>query len=73
MRPQAYAPEDGYRYQLLARNPQHSRTWEHCDYAKTRQERSYLLREYRLAYGAGWEFRTILLPSRYWSTGAAPA
>jgi hypothetical protein len=66
-KPKAYQPEQGYRYQLLTRHPQYNgREWEHCDYATDREERNYLLAEYRLAYGAGWEFKTILLPSKYW-------
>ncbi len=65
-RPQAYEPAEGYRYQILCRNQSYSRAFEHCDYAEDRAERSHLLENYRLAYGPGWEFRTILLPARYW-------
>ena len=65
-RPIAYKPEQGYRYQILCRNQEYSRSWEHCDYAKDNQERGYLVGEYRLAYGAGWEFNGILLPKKYW-------
>lgn len=42
------------------------REWEHCDYAKDRAERNYLIKEYRMAYGAGYEFNSILLPQKYW-------
>jgi hypothetical protein len=63
-RPQAYAPEQGYKWQRLGRAG--VRTWEHCEYAKDAAEKRYLLEQYRLAYGTGWEFRTILLPARYW-------
>jgi len=65
-KPQAYEPADGYKFQILARNPSYGRAWEHCDYAKDRQEKNYLIGEYRLAYGAGWEFQSILLPAKYW-------
>lgn len=65
-KPQAYQPEDGYRFQLLARNPSYGRAWEHCDYATDRADRRHLLENYRLAYGPGWEFRLILLPVKYW-------
>lgn len=65
--PQAYAPEQGYKYQILTRNTSYDRTWEHCDYAKNREEKNYLLGEYRLAYGVGFEFKTITLPQKYWS------
>ena len=64
--PKAYDPEYGYRFQILCRNQQYSREWEHCDYAADNAERKYLLGEYRLAYGAGWEFKTIWLPEKYW-------
>lgn len=63
-RPAAYDPEYGYQYQILTRY-QHQR-WEHCDYAKDRQERNYLVAEYRLAYGSDFSFRSILLPAKYW-------
>ena len=65
-RPQAYDPADGYRYQILCRNPAYGRAWEHCEYAEDRAERKHLVDNYRDAYGAGWEFRSILLPARYW-------
>ena len=52
-RPQAYAPESGYRYQLLCRNQQYDRAWEHCDYAADRADKRHLLENYRLAYGGG--------------------
>jgi len=65
-KPQAYAPEYGYRYQLLCRHPAYARAYEHCDYATDRAERNHLLENYRMAYGAGWEFKTIALPRKYW-------
>jgi hypothetical protein len=62
----AYEPEQGYKYQIFCRNQQYSgREWEHCDYAKDSQEKKYLIGEYRLAYGVGWEFKSILLPRKY--------
>ena len=67
-KPKAYEPQQGYRYQILARNQQYNgRTWEHCDYAKDTKEKNYLIGEYRLAYGAGWEFKSILFPKKYWN------
>ena len=60
----AYDPQHGYRFQILCRNG--SGGFEHCDYAEDREERTRLIREYRLAYGPGWEFRTIELPRKYW-------
>ena len=66
-KPNAYEPQQGYQYQILTRNQQYSgRTWEHCDYAKDKQDKNYLIGEYRIAYGAGWEFKSILLPAKYW-------
>ena len=59
----AYEPKFGYKYQLLCRL---GRVWEHCDYAKDEQERDYLMGEYRMAYGAGWEFLALKLPKKYW-------
>ena len=65
--PKAYEPEQGYKYQILTRNQQYNgREWEHCDYAKDSKEKKYLIGEYRLSYGAGWEFKSILLPQKYW-------
>lgn len=67
MKPKAYAPEDGQKWQILCRNQQYGgREWEHCDYAVDRAERRHLLDNYRLAYGAGWEFKTLLMPVRCW-------
>lgn len=38
-KPNAYAPQQGYRYQILTRNQQYNgRAWEHCDYAKDTKE-----------------------------------
>ena len=65
-RPQAYDPQDGYRYQILCRNPAYGKVYDHCDYAKDRSERDHLLSNYRSAYGGGWQFRVILLPRKYW-------
>jgi len=65
--PKAYDPQEGYKFQILCRNQSYGgREWEHCDYAVDRAERKHMLENYRLAYGAGWEFKTIWLPARYW-------
>ncbi len=63
-RPQAYDPQEDCKYQILCRNQ--SRAWEHCDYAENRKEKNYLINEYKLAYGVGWEFKSIILPRKYW-------
>ena len=63
-RPNAYDPQEGYCYQILCRSE--SREWEHCDYATDRTDKKHLLTEYALAYGAGWEFKSILLPRKFW-------
>lgn len=63
--PQAYEPQQGYKYQILVKTP-YDRAYEHCDYAKDKTERDYLLGEYRLAYGNGHSFKTIPLPKKYW-------
>lgn len=65
-RPKAYDPVDDAKYQILCRNQSYDREYEHCDYAEDRAELRHLLDNYRMAYGAGWEFKTILLPSKYW-------
>ena len=65
MRLQAYDPQPGYRYQIVCRNQAYTRAFEHCDYAADRADRDHLLKEYRLAYGAGWEFKTVQLPKKY--------
>jgi len=59
--------ESGYKYQILCRNTSYSREFEHCDYAKDRTELKYLIHEYVLAYGSGWEFRSICQPRKYWN------
>lgn len=61
--PQAYDPEYGYRFQILYRYEPNA-AWEHIDYAKDKQERDYLMGEYRLV-GQG-EYRSIELPRKYW-------
>ena len=61
--PKAYDPIQGQRWQILCRD---RREWEHCDYAEDREERRYLLDEYRMAYGPGWQFKTIQLPRKFW-------
>lgn len=63
-RPQAYDPQEGYKYQIFCRHQ--SRIWDHCDHAKDRKDKDYLIGEYRLAYGPGWEFKYIILPRKYW-------
>lgn len=65
-RPQAYDPQEGYKYQILTRNPSYGLAWEHCDYATDRADKNHLIGNYRLAYGAGWEFKVITLPRKYW-------
>ena len=63
--PQAYDPQDGYRFQILTMSP-YDRAYEHCDYAKDKTEKEYLLGEYRLAYGPSFTFKVIELPKKYW-------
>jgi hypothetical protein len=63
--PKAYSPETGYQFQILCRM-QGDREYEHCDYATDRSDKVHLLSNYRAAYGAGWSFKTIILPQKYW-------
>jgi hypothetical protein len=63
--PKAYDPQSGYKYQILTKYGNQS--WEHCDYAKDKQDKNYLLGEYHLAYGIEFSFKTILLPKKYWN------
>ena len=63
--PKAYDPQQGYMYQLLVKTP-YDREYEHCDYAVDKGDKDYLLDEYKLAYGAGFIFKSILLPKKYW-------
>ncbi len=65
-RPKAYDPQPGYKHQILCRNQAYSRSWEHCDYAIDAKDKRHLIENYRLAYGAGWEFQSIMLPARFW-------
>lgn len=65
-KPKAYSPADGYVFQIFTRQIGHGVQWEHCDYAKDANEKKYLIGEYRLAYGSSFEFKSIMLPMRYW-------
>lgn len=65
-RPQAYSPEPGQRFQILCRNPNYGKAWEHCDYATDSKEKRHLIDQYRQSYGLGWEFTSVLLPAKYW-------
>lgn len=65
-KPKAYDPQEGYRYQIFCRNCEYSRAWDHCDYAKDRDEKDYLIGEYKIAYGPGWEFKYEFLPTKFW-------
>lgn len=66
-KPKAYSPLKGNMYQILCRNQAYNgRKWEHCDYAINKQDKDYLIRNYKEAYGIEWEFKTILLPKKYW-------
>jgi hypothetical protein len=67
--PKAYDPEFGYMFQILTRNKYNKGEWEHCDYAKNKQELCHLLENYRLSYcnaEPSTEFKTIRLPEKYW-------
>ena len=65
--PKVYEPVQGYKYQILCRHSQYNGIeWEHCDYATDKKDKIYLLQEYKLAYGIGYQFNTILLPKKYW-------
>jgi hypothetical protein len=64
--PKAYDPEYGYMYQILVMFNT-SREYEHCDYAKDKQEKNYLLGEYKLAWhSSNPTFKVIILPQKYW-------
>lgn len=63
-KPKDYDPQQGYRYQILCRGV-YDREYEHCDYATDRKDKTHLLSNYRNAYGPTFEFKTILLPSKY--------
>ena len=64
-RPKAYEPEHGYMFQILTRQPG-ERTWESCDYAVSRTDRSYLISEYR-AGSPGTYYKSVPLPPKYWA------
>lgn len=66
-RPKAYDPEQGYKYQILCKYSGNSnREWEHCDYAKSAEEKNYILEEYKTAYRGLFSFKVITLPKKYW-------
>ena len=62
-KPKAYAPQQGYQFQLLTR---YQGEWEHCDYAENWAELKPLLRDLKIAHGPGFQFRVIVLPQKYW-------
>lgn len=66
--PKAYAPEQGYQYQILIRNQKYNgREWEHLDYSTDKGDKEELMTNYRMAYrGQGYEFNVILLPAKFW-------
>ncbi|GAC1371023.1 MAG: hypothetical protein NVS3B25_19010 [Hymenobacter sp.] len=68
--PKAYEPAQNEMFQIFTRAAG-QKEWEHCDYADSFETRKYLLAEYRLAYGAGFEFKSILLPRKYWPVKVA--
>lgn len=47
------------RYQILTKYK--NGAWEHCDYAEGSQELEYLLREYKMAYGSDFQFKTVVV------------
>lgn len=63
--PIAYEPQHGYKYQLLSWYGS-ERQWEHLDYAKDKEEKGYLMGEYRASFGPEYRFKAILLPKKYW-------
>lgn len=61
-----YSPEYGYKYQILVRFKANE-CFESIDYATDKNDKNYLVNEYRLAYrGQNAEFKTIMLPEKYW-------
>ncbi|TVX86048.1 hypothetical protein [Paenibacillus agilis] len=64
--PKAYDPQEGYMYQILVMCP-NDREYEHCDYAVGNADKKHLIQNYKLAYGAGFRFKTIMLPQKYWT------
>ena len=70
-RPKAYDPVHGCKYQILCREKRiGQRDWDHCDYAKSKEELNYILEQYNLSYRGGFEFKVITLPKKYWSKEA---
>lgn len=69
--PKAYDPQHGYQFQILCMNPAYDREYEHCDYAKDRADLKHLMDNYRKAYPAGYQFKKILLPRKFWAEGTS--
>lgn len=63
--PKEYDPQQGYMYQLFVKTP-HQRAYEHLDYAEDKADKNHLMKEYKIAYGAGYYFKALLLPQKYW-------
>jgi hypothetical protein len=64
-KPKAYAPEQGYKYQIFCKYVG-DKELEHCDYATSRDELKYLIKNYKEAYGSDFSFTWHLLPKKYW-------
>jgi hypothetical protein len=65
-RPREYDPRPDCRYQIFCRYIDCGPAWEHCDYATDPPDKTHLLKNYREAFGAGWNFKVIQLPRKYW-------
>lgn len=66
--PKAYEPIQDQKYQLLYRNLEYSREYDHLDYAVDKAELITMLSEYRMAYqnAGAYQIKVITLPYKYW-------
>jgi hypothetical protein len=64
-RPKAYDPCIGQKYQLFGRWNSNEE-YDHLDYARTKQEKDYIISEYHLGSPA-YMIKAILLPRKYWT------
>lgn len=46
------------KYEYVIYGKYKNEPWEELDTAETASERDYLLGEYRMAFGAGWSYKT---------------
>jgi hypothetical protein len=63
--PGAYKPIPGYRFQVFARNRADGRAWRSIAYAINKKRLYQQMESYAAKY-AGYQFKVVRLPIKYW-------